>query len=723
MSIRRDRRVRTPHISRRVFAPLCIFALALSFIPGFISEAMAQAVAPEQVTLTGIVRDFPELRPKETEGHPDFNPNWDALANNGNGQEGWGCFDRYEAAKGAVQTAIAMAPANPDGVAGLLPFDRDEATPALKPGFDVAPNCFRSRFGDWYTTRTPDINRAFFLDLPFTKTGNVYTYDNAEFFPVNDALVGGLKPQVPGVTTTFGHRQSGLKDGIDLGTRNYGFTFEFHAHFTYKKNTGQKFAFRGDDDVWVFINDKLVIDLGGIHSAEYAEVDIDNLGLTDGSTYFLDFYFAERRIVSSRLTITTSLVLKNSDEPVDPVPVKALEGWLYDRNGDGIADKAEIALDKKPSHGPNRFELNLEGETERGNWNVTSAGETLLNVLSNGQFFTKAVTGWDESLPGNQGVALADPATGLLPGTFVLHDRIGPVIDKAVKTIIDTSLSEIPTHVLVIRFSEPVKVDAASVFQFLDPAGLPVQVDLTTFRPDSLVNGLSRSWTFDISPNSPVMPSDKYKVAIAKVESVRDLANNPAHLANPFKPIEAKLPTIFIGDLRAEKNVTVQGYTPLPGEVKNPFVLLTSKEAVPGQTTYVPLHPETAEDWIRRSNAQNAVDGLVVFQFKLSHPARLKLTLFNNTGHFVNEAAITITKQDLLSGKLARDPQTRAFVLRFAWFPVSKDGQFVANGAYILRSKFTYGSDPKDFVDPGSQNELTRFGFLRGGEVRGLGNP
>ncbi|GEM_PF-6092168 len=74
--------------------------------------------------------------------------------------------------------------------------------PALNPGYATPPDSFRSRFNECYTTRKPDINRAFFVDLAFVKNGDVYTYDNSEFFPLDDAKIPSLKPPEIGSGTT-----------------------------------------------------------------------------------------------------------------------------------------------------------------------------------------------------------------------------------------------------------------------------------------------------------------------------------------------------------------------------------------------------------------------------------------------------------------------------------------------------------------------------------------
>jgi len=106
-----------------------------------------------------------------------------------------------------------------------------------------------------------------------------------------------------------------IDDGTDYKTsfgnegreHNYSFTVELHTKFTYKG--GEFFHFRGDDDVFVYINKKLVINLGGIHGAEQADVQLDTLGLTPNSEYPLDFFYAERHVIASNLLVTTSLAL------------------------------------------------------------------------------------------------------------------------------------------------------------------------------------------------------------------------------------------------------------------------------------------------------------------------------------------------------------------------------------------------------------------------------
>ena len=80
------------------------------------------------------------------------------------------------------------------------------------------------------------------------------------YFPIDNELFGNIY-ELDGETFDDGH--------------NYHFSVEIHTKFKYVQN-GQ-FWFSGDDDVWVFFNNKLVIDLGGVHGEEETEISLDEI--------------------------------------------------------------------------------------------------------------------------------------------------------------------------------------------------------------------------------------------------------------------------------------------------------------------------------------------------------------------------------------------------------------------------------------------------------------
>jgi fibro-slime domain-containing protein len=191
-------------------------------------------------------------------------------------------------------------------------FPGDNRNPKLiVPVESGAVRCFDppDRFSDWFEDKGDDINRPFLVKMRFEDKGGYYEFRNDSFFPIDDgAAFEKDKTDGPG---TFGHLQSGEKEGVDLTKHNYGFTMEFHTGFTYKQGKGQWITFQGDDDLWAFVNGKRVIDLGGIHVAEKDSVNLDaaqgSLGLADGTVYPVDFFFAERAVASSKLAIATNI--------------------------------------------------------------------------------------------------------------------------------------------------------------------------------------------------------------------------------------------------------------------------------------------------------------------------------------------------------------------------------------------------------------------------------
>lgn len=141
-------------------------------------------------------------------------------------------------------------------------------------------------FDQWYRD-VPGVNMSKELTIKLERQPNGnYVYDNQAFFPIDGELFGNQGRE-----------------------HNFHFTYELSTSFTYQG--GEMFTFQGDDDLFVFINNQLVIDLGGVHGAQTGKVHLDDvaeqLDLIVGHEYPLHFFYAERHTTHSTFRIETTI--------------------------------------------------------------------------------------------------------------------------------------------------------------------------------------------------------------------------------------------------------------------------------------------------------------------------------------------------------------------------------------------------------------------------------
>ncbi len=256
------------------------------------------------------------------------------------------------------------------------------------------------------------------------------------FVPIDDRLDAPGDPfGINGTPYVCEDGATGYEDvGEGYGQRNYNYVMQANGEFVYHYDDDLFFDFEGDDDVYMFVNGELVLDIGAAHSitkvgfqmndyveaarAKMAELSeykynpemtdeeleellskvpglsasqkaeykrMHRLNLIDGQSYPIDFYYMERHGWGANMRIATNIVMT---DPTLVTDKSAYQGT--DANGNPIEVDYGALVDASQPVGYS-FSLSNNGNTKLYNMSFSDPDIGLTLTPEAGlQTFSKA---------------------------------------------------------------------------------------------------------------------------------------------------------------------------------------------------------------------------------------------------------------------------------------------------------------------------------------------
>ena len=144
---------------------------------------------------------------------------------------------------------------------GLVEYElSEEYLPVATGNGKLTPNQGLTNFDGWFeAVEGKSANYTGALKLEYQADGAEFVFHHDQFYPLDGAEFSN-------------------GDIVNGGGHNHLFTMSFAVPFTVLASGGEGFAIRADDDTFVYIGDKLAIDMGGIHDATTGKFVINDEG-------------------------------------------------------------------------------------------------------------------------------------------------------------------------------------------------------------------------------------------------------------------------------------------------------------------------------------------------------------------------------------------------------------------------------------------------------------